>query len=136
MTCGRPSTHHSNSLRRSTPWLLVLMVLFGHLYGRAHDSFEIHVECSEHPGEWTHGDQSSHDGPSHDSSHDDGDGDEHGHCSLPHLSVPTAEVIDVAPVLVELAAAPLDVAAVRPLRVLATTPLLRLAPKTSPPTTC
>lgn len=128
--------HHSNSLRRSTPWLLVLMVLFGHLYGRAHDAFEVHVECSEHPGEWTHGDESSHDAPSHDPSHDDGDGDGHGHCSIPHLSAPSSEPIDAAPALVALDVVANDLAASRPLRVLASTPLLRLAPKTSPPTTC
>lgn len=112
------------------------MVLFGHLYGRAHDAFEVHVECSEHPGEWTHGEDASHEAPSHGSSHHDEGGDEHGHCSLPHLNVPTAESVDAAPAPVDLAAAPSDVASVRPLRILASTPLLRLAPKTSPPTTC
>lgn len=136
MSRGHPSSPRTNPLRRSSPWLIVLLVLFGHLYGRAHDAFEAHVECSEHPGEWTHGDESSHHAPSHDSSPDDRGGDRHGHCSVPHLSAPTAEPVDAAPALVVIDAVAIDVAVLRPLCILASTPLLRLAPKTSPPTTC
>jgi hypothetical protein len=135
MTRVRPSRLQAFAPRRSTPWLLVLLVLFGHLYARAHDAFELHVECAEHPGEWTHADP-SHGQPAHDSKSHDSHGGEHGHCSLPHLSAPSAQPLDATPLLIDVAviAEPLPAAPIA--RFPASTPLLRLAPKTSPPTTC